>query len=75
MYGDVPPAGVTVAAPVLLPKQNTFKTVVEVLNPAAGCVIVTLFAVVQALASVTVTVLSPAFKVVITDVVAAVDQR
>ena len=63
------------AAPVLLPKHNTFTPVVEVLNPAAGWVIVTLFVVVQALASVTVTVLAPAFRLLITEVVAAVDHR
>ena len=75
MYGEVPPAGVTVAAPVLPPKHNTLLTVVPVLNAAAGCVMVIEAVMVQALASVTVTVLIPAFNPEITEVVAAVDQR
>jgi hypothetical protein len=43
--------------------------------PLPGCVIVTVFVVVQLFASVTVTVLTPAFKLLITEVVAAVDHK
>lgn len=71
----MPPDADTVAAPVLLPKQKTLTTVVAVDKPAAGCVMVTEAVIVQALVSVTVTVFTPAFKLLITDVVAAVDQR
>ena len=57
MYGDVPPAAVTVALPVAPPKHSTLVwAVMLALSAAAGWVIVTLAVVVQLLASVTVTV-------------------
>lgn len=71
----MPPAAVTVAAPVLPPKQSTSETTVPVVKAAAGCVMVTVLVIVHELASVTVTVLIPAFRVEITELVAAVDQR
>ena len=56
MYGAVPPVAVKLAAPVELPKHNTFVCDVLALSAAAGSVIVTeAVADVQALASVTVT--------------------
>lgn len=75
MYGEVPPEAVTVAAPLLPPKQSTLLMVVAVASALAGCVIVAAIEIVQLLASVTVTVLAPALSPEITDVVAAVDQR
>ena len=75
VYGEVPPDAVTVAAPVLPPKQRTLLTVVEVARAPAGCEIVAPMDMVQLFASVTVTVLAPALSPVITEVVAAVDQR
>jgi hypothetical protein len=54
VYGAVPPETVKSAAPVELPKHNTFVCDVLALS-AAGCVIVTEAVAVQALASVTVT--------------------
>ena len=71
----MPPIAVTVAEPVLLPKHKTLIAAVLEVTPVAGWVIVTALLVVQPLASVTVTVLTPAVCPVITDVVAAVDQR
>ena len=63
------------AAPVLLPKHSTLVTAVEVASAEAGCVMVTLFEEVQPFASVTVTVLAPAFKPVMTEAVWAVDHK
>ena len=60
---------------MLLPLHRTFKTVVAVLNPEAGWVMVMVLVRLQAFASVRVTVLTPAFKVLITEVVAALDHK
>ena len=57
------------AAPVELPKHNTFVTAVEVVMPEPGWVMLTVLVVVQLFASVTVTVLTPAFNVEFTEVV------
>ena len=60
-YGDVPPAGVITADPVLLPLQSTLTWLVsDAVRSAAGSVIVTLTVVVHPLLSVTVNVCSPA---------------
>ena len=48
---------------------------VAVLNPDAGWLMVMVLVRLQAFASVRVTVLTPAFKVLITEVVAAVDHK
>ena len=69
MYEPVPLLAVTVAAPVEAPKQDTFTNAVLVVRPEAGCVIVIVLVVVQLLASVTVTVLTPKFKPLMTEVV------
>ena len=63
------------AAPVLAPKQSTLVVKVVVVIPEPGWVMVTVFVVVQLLASVTVTVLTPELSDDITEVVAPVDQR
>ena len=75
MYGLVPPLAVTVAAPVELPKHNTLVTAVDVARAEAGWLMFTVLVDVQPEPSVTVTVLTPAFNEVITDVVWADDQR
>ena len=62
------------AAPVLPPLQSTLLMVVAELK-ALGCVMVIVLLDLQAFASVTVTVLTPAFKVLITELVAAVDHK
>ena len=62
------------AEPVELPKHKTLVTAVLLLK-AVGWVMVIVLLEVQALASVTDTVLTPAFKVLITEVVAAVDHK
>mgnify|MGYP006870823712 CR=1 FL=1 len=69
----VPPEAVTVAAPVLLPKHKTLLPAVVVAS-AVGWVMLTVLEDVQEFASVTVTVLTPAFRPAITVVVAALDQ-
>src|SRR5678816_3779427 len=56
VYGDVPPAGVTVALPVAPPLHKTFVCAVMAAVSAAGSVIVAVAVVVHPLASVTVTV-------------------
>ena len=63
------------AAPVELPKHNTLVTAVPVVMPEPGCVILTVLVVVQLFASVTVTVLTPAFNEAMTEVVCADDHR
>jgi hypothetical protein len=55
VYGAVPPVAVKLAAPVELPKHNTFVCDVLALSAAAGSVIVTEAVVVHKLTSVTVT--------------------
>jgi hypothetical protein len=55
VYGEVPPEGIAVALPVVLPKQRTLTWVVVTDRPAAGCKMVTEAVFVQELASVTVT--------------------
>lgn len=70
----MPPVAVTVAAPVLLPKHNTLLPAV-VVDRAVGCDTLTELMLVQALASVTVTVLGPILRLVITEVVAEVDHK
>ena len=62
------------AEPVELPKHNTLVTDVLLLK-AVGWVMVIVLLEVQALASVTVTVLTPAFKPVTTDPVAELDHK
>ena len=74
VYEPAPPLAITVAAPVLLPKHKTLVTAVDVAS-AEGWVMVTVFVEVQPEPSVTVTVLTPAFKLLITEVVAAVDHK
>jgi hypothetical protein len=74
VYAPDPPLAVTVAEPLLPPLHETFTTAVELTNEE-GCVIVTVFVEVQPEASVTVTVLTPAFRPVITDVVAPLDHK
>ena len=71
----MPPEAVTVAEPVLPLLHNTLLTAVAVLRAVTGCVMLTEFVLVQPLASVTVTVFTPAVCPVITDVVAAVDHK
>jgi hypothetical protein len=56
VYGLVPPAGVTVAEPLLPPLHDTLVCEPAVKLMAVGCVIVKERVVVQLLASVTVTV-------------------
>ena len=63
------------AAPVELPKHNTLVTAVAVVKADAGWVMVTVLVVVQALASVTVTVFTPEVWPLITDVVWAPDHK
>ena len=60
---------------MLFPKHNTLVTAVDVANAEPGWVIVTVLVVVHPLPSVTVAVLTPAFKLLITEVVAAVDHK
>ena len=64
-----------VAEPVLFPLHRTWLTAVAVLRAVAGWVMLTELVVVHPLASVTVTVFTPAVCPVITDVVAAVDHK
>ena len=71
----MPPEVVKVAEPVELPKHNTLVTAVELASAPAGCVMLAVAAIVQLLASVTVTVLAPAFNDEITEVVWAPDHR
>ena len=59
MYPLVPPLATTVAVPFVPPKQLTFVCDVVAVN-ADGCVIVNVFGVVQAFASVIVQVNVPA---------------
>ena len=56
VYGDVPPVGVKLTAPVLCPKQRTFVPMDDKASAAAGCVTVKLAVKVQFWASVIVTV-------------------
>ena len=58
-----------------MPKHKTWVTAVAELKAAAGSVILIVIEAVHALASVTVTVLVPMFKEVITEVVALVDHK
>jgi hypothetical protein len=74
VYGAVPPVAVKLAAPVELPKQRTFVTVMLAVSAAAGCVIVTLAVVVQLLASVMVTLYVPAARFDKSSVVDPFDQ-
>ena len=60
---------------MLAPLHNTLVTAVLVVMPEPGWVMVVVLVVVQPLPSVTVTVLTPAFKLLITEVVAAVDHK
>ena len=62
------------AAPVLLPKHKTLLPAVVVAS-AVGWVMLTVLEDVQEFASVTVTVRAPMLRLLITEVVAAVDQR
>ncbi len=71
----MPPIAVTVAEPVLFPLHNTWIAAVDVLRAVAGWVILTELSDVQPLASVTVTVFTPAVCPVMTDAVAAVDHK
>ena len=71
----MPPEAVTVAAPVELPKHATLVIAVDVAIAEAGWVIVTVLVVVQALASVTVTVLTPEVCPLITEVVCEPDHK
>ena len=71
----MPPVAVTVAEPVLLPKHNTLLTNVDELMAADGWVMLTVLVAEQPLASVTVTVRTPAGWPVMTEVVAAVDHK
>jgi hypothetical protein len=75
VYPEVPPVTVTVAEPVVPPLHNTLLTAVEVARAETGSMIVTISVIVQPLASVTVTVFTPAVSPVITDVVAVVDHK
>ena len=68
MYKPVPPAGVTVAVPLQVPKQVAAVPVV-VLVSKVGSVTVKPFVLVQPLASVTVTLTAPAHKPVAAAVV------
>ena len=70
----VPPDASIVAVPRPLLQRGLSDEMV-VVNAEAGCVIVTVFVDVQLEASETVTVLTPAFKPVITDVVAPDDHK
>jgi hypothetical protein len=70
VYGDVPPVAVTVADPLVPPKQLTF--VLEEIKAdkaADGSVMVTVAVVLQLLSSVTVTVYVPAESPLAIDVV------
>ena len=59
----MPPLALTVALPVLLPKQATFAcALTELLSAAAGCVMVTLRVVTHPFASVIVQVNVPAAR-------------
>ena len=62
-----------VAEPVAFPLHKTFVTAVPELTAVAGSVMVTVFIVLQPLASVTVAVRTPAAWPVITEPVAPVD--
>jgi hypothetical protein len=70
LYGAVPPLAITVALPVLLPKQSTLTCASNVkANAALGCVIVTGTVMAQPPASVTVQVHVPAGSAVTVAVV------
>ena len=70
VYGEVPPAPLTVAEPLFPPLQLIFVFTTELAVNAVGSVIVTLDALVHELASVIVTVYVPAATPVIEAVVA-----
>ena len=63
MYGEVPPPAVKTALPVLLPLQSTLVTTPLKVS-AVGSVSVIDFVPTQLLASVTVTIYEPAYKLV-----------
>ena len=63
MYGDVPPPAVKTTLPVLLPLQATLVTLPLSVN-AVGSVSVIDFVATQLLASVTVTMYVPAYRLV-----------
>ena len=70
VYGDVPPLAVTVADPLVPPKQLTFVLEeIKVDKAADGSVMVTVAVVLQLLSSVTVTVYVPAESPLAIDVV------
>ena len=77
LYGVVPLAGTAVAAPLLPPAQLTFTLVAEPESVQGTQLLptVTVAIVVQRLASVTVTVYVPEFKLLMPLVVAPVFQR
>ena len=54
-YPDIPPVGVAVALPLLIPPQLTFTPATATESPKAGCVMITEAVAVQELASITVT--------------------